>query len=72
MPHYEGFVRPTKTFAEVSQWQGKEMRNFGKILVPAMAAAVRDPPPEEGNLRQSASVRQSLGRLLYDGAISLA
>ncbi|KAH0604492.1 uncharacterized protein H6S33_006869 [Morchella sextelata] len=43
MPPYPGFTPPTKPYQAVSQWQGKEMRNFQKIILPALASALRNP-----------------------------
>lgn len=47
MPPYPGFAPPRKAFREVSQWQGKEMRMFGRIVLPAMAVALREPSPAQ-------------------------
>ena len=47
MPPYPGFTPPRKAFREVSQWQGKEMRMFGRIVLPAMAIALREPNPSQ-------------------------
>ncbi|KAL0630352.1 hypothetical protein Q9L58_010801, partial [Maublancomyces gigas] len=47
MPPYPGFMRPTKAYSEVSQWQGKEMRNFVHIVLPALASALHNPPPAQ-------------------------
>ena len=47
MPPYPGFTPPHKAFREVSQWQGKEMRMFGRIVLPAMAIALREPTPSQ-------------------------
>lgn len=40
---YPGFTQPRKAYREVSQWQGKEMRNFGRVILPALAAALSTP-----------------------------
>ncbi|KAL0631000.1 hypothetical protein Q9L58_010153 [Maublancomyces gigas] len=46
MPPYPGFVSPTKAYSKVSQWQGKGMRNFVHIVLPALASTLhnRSPP----------------------------
>lgn len=43
MGPYPGFTVPTKAYREVSQWQGKEMRNLGRIVTAAFATALRAP-----------------------------
>jgi len=43
LPPYPGFSPPNKEYSRVSQWQGKEMRNLVKVLVPSLAAALRRP-----------------------------
>lgn len=43
MPPYPGFTQPRKAFREVTQWQGKEMRNFGRIILVASAVALSSP-----------------------------
>ena len=41
LPPYPGFSVPTKAYRVVSQWSGKEMRNFGKVILGAFTAALR-------------------------------
>jgi len=41
LPPYPGFVQTTKAFRSVTQWQGKEMRNFGKVFLATFAASLR-------------------------------
>jgi hypothetical protein len=43
MGAYPGFTVPKKAYRQVSQWQGKEMRNLGRIVLPAFTAALRAP-----------------------------
>ena len=43
MGAYPGFTVPKKAYRQVSQWQGKEMRNLGRIVLAAFAAALRSP-----------------------------
>ena len=43
MRGYPGFTIPKKAYREVSQWQGKEMRNLGRIVLAAFATALRAP-----------------------------
>ena len=38
MGAYPGFMVPKKAYGEVSQWQGKEMRNLGRIVLAAFTA----------------------------------
>lgn len=54
MTAYPGFNPPSKAFREVSQWQGKEMRHFGRILLGALAAALRNPTDAQQPLFQQA------------------
>jgi hypothetical protein len=43
IPAYPEFRHPKRGYSQVSQWSGKEMRNFGRILYPAFAAALHGP-----------------------------
>ena len=43
MPPYPELTSPHKAFREVSQWQGKEMRMFGRIVLVALAIALWKP-----------------------------
>ena len=43
MPSYPGCNVPKKAYREVTQWQGKEMRNLGRCISPVFASALRDP-----------------------------
>ena len=43
MGPYPGFTVPKNAYREVSQWQGKEMRNLGRIVTAAFATALRAP-----------------------------
>jgi hypothetical protein len=43
IPAYPEFRHPRRGYSQVSQWSGKEMRNFGRILYPALAAALHSP-----------------------------
>src|SRR5437588_5190696 len=43
MGTYPGFTVPKKAYRQVSQWQGKEMRNLGRIVLPAFVEALRAP-----------------------------
>ena len=47
MPPYPGFSPPNKEYSRVSQWQGKEMRNLVKVLVPCLTAALQLPNAAE-------------------------
>ena len=54
MPPYPGFTPPRKAFREVSQWQGKEMRAFGIIVLAALAVALSKPTPSQRLIFNSA------------------
>ena len=41
LPPYPGFTPPTKSYRQVTQWTGKEMRNLGRCILGAFAATVR-------------------------------
>jgi len=43
LPPYPGFLVPNKAYREVTQWQGKEMRNLGCCLLGVLAVALRQP-----------------------------
>jgi len=43
LPPYPGFIVPKKAYREVTQWQGKEMRNPGRCLLGVLAVALRPP-----------------------------
>ena len=40
---YPGFNVPKKSYREVTQWQGKEMRNLGRCISAVFASALRNP-----------------------------
>ena len=42
-PRYLGFSVPKKAYPEVTQWQGKEMRNLGRCISAVFASALRNP-----------------------------
>ena len=43
LPPYLGFFVPKNAYREVTQWQGKEMRNLGGCLLVVLAVALRQP-----------------------------
>jgi len=43
LPPYPGFLVPKKAYSEVTQWQGKEMRNLGRFILGVLAVAHRQP-----------------------------
>jgi len=43
LPPYPGFLVPKKAYREVTQWQGKEMRNLGRCIRGVIAIALRQP-----------------------------
>ncbi|KAF8534348.1 hypothetical protein BDD12DRAFT_706774, partial [Trichophaea hybrida] len=47
IPPYPDFYHPGKAYRQVTQWSGKEMRNFGRIIYPAFAAALHNPLPRQ-------------------------
>lgn len=50
LPPYPGFTRPGKAYRQVSQWHGKEMRNFGRVILVALAATLSSPSTAEKQL----------------------
>jgi len=40
LPRYPGFLVPKKAYSEVTQWQGKEMRNLGRCILGVLAVAL--------------------------------
>ena len=47
LPPYPGFFVPKKAYREITQWQGKEMRNLGRCVSGVLASALRDPDPAQ-------------------------
>jgi hypothetical protein len=49
MPPFPGLTRPlvTNAYQEVTQWQGKEMRNLWRFFLGAFAIALRNPSADE-------------------------
>jgi len=43
LPPSPGFLVPKKTYREVAQWQGKEMRNLGRCILAVLAVGLRQP-----------------------------
>ena len=43
LPTYPGFLGSTKAYREVTQWQGKDMRNLCRCLLGVLAVALRQP-----------------------------
>jgi len=44
---YPGFPVPNKEYTWVSQWQGKEMQNLVKIVLPVLKASLFQPSTEQ-------------------------
>jgi len=42
IPPYPGFSVPKRAYREVTQWQGKEMRNLGRCISAVLASAWRN------------------------------
>ncbi|RPB06759.1 hypothetical protein P167DRAFT_477501, partial [Morchella conica CCBAS932] len=40
---YPGLAVPNKAYRATTQWQGKEMRNLGRVVLGALGAALRNP-----------------------------
>jgi hypothetical protein len=47
LPPYPGFFVPKKAYREVTQWQGKEMRNLGRCILGVLASSFRRPTPAQ-------------------------
>jgi len=43
LPPYPGFLVPKKAYREVTQWEGKEMRNLGRCALGIQAVTLRQP-----------------------------
>jgi len=41
LPPYSGFTVPAKAYRMVTQWSGKEMQNFAKVILGAFTVALR-------------------------------
>ena len=41
VPPYTSFTHPTKAYRQVTQWNGKEMRSLGHIILVVFAASLR-------------------------------
>ncbi|KAI5839095.1 hypothetical protein DFP73DRAFT_599063 [Morchella snyderi] len=52
IPPYPGFNAMNKPFCQVSQWQGKEMRNLVTIPLPTLAAILRHHTAEQSAPRE--------------------
>jgi len=63
LPPYPGFLVPKKAYREVTQWEGKEMRNLGGGIRRVLAVALRQPGGA-----QAISFKRALGcvRALID------
>jgi len=49
LSHFPGFLKPTTGYGQISQWQGKEMRNFGKVILGCLAASLYTLPTSSAN-----------------------
>ena len=43
IPPYPGFSVPKKSYREITQWHGKEMRNLGHCISAVLASALQNP-----------------------------
>ncbi|KAF8536975.1 hypothetical protein BDD12DRAFT_704588, partial [Trichophaea hybrida] len=50
IPSYPGFSHPSKPYRQITQFQGKDMRNIGRIIYPALAAALWNPQPRHRDI----------------------
>jgi len=48
LPPYPGALVPKKAYCEVTQWQGKEMRNLGRCILGVVAVALSQPGGAQG------------------------
>jgi hypothetical protein len=47
IPPYQDMLRPKKSFQEVGQWQGKEIKTMSRFLLACFAASLDNPPNNE-------------------------
>lgn len=60
-PYYPGFKPFTKSYTHTTQWQGKEMRNFARCILPILAATLNSPKPDQiGPFREAILCVRSL------------
>ncbi|KAF8531427.1 hypothetical protein BDD12DRAFT_810891 [Trichophaea hybrida] len=57
IPPYPGFSHPSKPYRQITQLQGKDMRNIGKIIYPALTAALWKPQPRHRHIFHRAIAR---------------
>jgi len=70
LPPYPGFFVPKKAYREVTQWQGKEMRNLGRCLLGVLSVALRQPDSTQVQpFRRALTCVRSLLELQHDGSI---
>jgi len=43
IPSYPGFTVPKKAYHEITQWQGKAMRNLCHCILPVLASGLQNP-----------------------------
>ncbi|KAF8459684.1 hypothetical protein BDZ91DRAFT_785668 [Kalaharituber pfeilii] len=48
IPPYPGYFRPNKPYRSVTQWSGKEMRYFGRVILACFTAALRGQVDNQG------------------------
>lgn len=56
IPRYNGLTSPTKSFFQLTQRTGKEMRTAIRYLLPVLTAALHNPKPED-KVRSSNAIR---------------
>jgi len=61
LPPYSGFSIPTKAYRVVSQWSGKEMRKFAKVILGTFAAALR---PNTNQARPTGGLLQEFNKAI--------
>jgi len=47
LPPYPGFFVPQKAYHDITQWQGKQMRNLGRGLLGVLVIALRQPDSQQ-------------------------
>ena len=50
LPPYPRSFLPNKAYREVTQWQGKEVRNLGRCILGVFASSLQSPTPTQQSL----------------------
>jgi len=62
IPPYPRFSVPKKAYREITQWQGKEMRNLGHCIAAVLASAL--PNPDSSQYQDFKSALKSVSALV--------